>query len=204
MLPGKGPDIYDVFGDGSIAKYIPAGAKVRFQIHYASVEESQVDRTSVGLYFASKVPERALKRVDLRNRFFLIPAGASSHEVRRCYEVEQGKLLLAITPHAHYRGKDATYELVHVDGRREILLSVPHYDFNWQLQYRLKDPILMEKGSRLMVTFHFDNSVNNAANPDPSKSIRWGDRTEDEMMVTWTETVDAAPKRAPNPSSRGN
>jgi hypothetical protein len=204
MLPGKGPDIYDVFGDGSIAKYLPAGAKVRFQIHYASVKESQVDRTSVGLYFASKVPERALKRVDLRNRFFLIPAGASSHEVRRCYEVEQDKLLLAITPHAHYRGKDATYELVHVDGRREILLAVPHYDFNWQLQYRLKDPIPMEKGSRLMVTFHFDNSVNNPANPDPSKSIRWGDRTEDEMMVTWTETVDAAPKGTPSPSSRGN
>lgn len=108
MLPGKEPDIYDVFGDGSIAKYIPAGAKVRFQIHYASVKDSQVDRTSVGLYFASKVPERPLKRADLRNRFFLIPAGVSNHEVKRCYEVEQDKVLLAITPHAHYRGKDAT------------------------------------------------------------------------------------------------
>ncbi len=196
MLPGKGPDVYDVFGDGSIAKYIPAGAKVRFQIHYASLGEPQVDRTSVGLYFASKVPERPLKRVDVRNRFFLIPAGASNHEVKRCYEIEKDKLLLAITPHAHLRGKDATYELVHVDGRREILLSVPRYDFNWQIQYRLKDPILMEKGSRMMVTFHFDNSANNPANPNPAKAIRWGDRTEDEMMVTWTETLDAAPTQA--------
>src|SRR6202008_2424885 len=75
MLPGKGPDIYDVFGDGSTAKYIPAGAKVRFQIHYGSLSTAQVDRTSVGLYFASRVPERPLKRVDMRNRFFLIPAG---------------------------------------------------------------------------------------------------------------------------------
>jgi hypothetical protein len=204
MLPGKGPDIYDVYGDGSIAKYIPAGAKVRFQIHYASVKDSQVDRTSVGLYFASRAPERPLKRVDLRNRFFLVPAGTPNHEVKRCYEVEQDKLLLAITPHAHYRGKDATYELVHKDGRREILLAVPHYDFNWQLQYRLRDPILMEKGSRLIVTFHFDNSANNPANPDPAKAIRWGDRTEDEMMVTWTETLDASPKRTLNPSSQGN
>ena len=196
MLPGKGPDIYDVRGDGSIAKYIPAGAKVRFQIHYASVSEPQTDRTSVGLYFASRVPDRPLKRVDLRNRFFVIPAGASNHEVKRCYEVEQDKLLMAITPHAHLRGKDATYELIHVDGRREVLLSVPRYDFNWQLQYRLKDPILMEKGSRMMVTFHYDNSANNPANPNPAKDIRWGDRTEDEMMVTWTETLDAAPARA--------
>ncbi len=192
MLPGKGPDIFDVFGDGNVAKYIPAGAKVRFQIHYASVREPEVDRTRVGLYLASKVPERPLKRVDLRNRFFSIPAGASNHEVKRCYEVEQDKLLLAITPHAHYRGKDATYELVHVDGRRETLLAVPHYDFNWQLQYRLKDPVLMEKGSRVIATFHFDNSANNPANPDPAKVIRWGDRSEDEMMVTWTETLDAS------------
>jgi len=140
--------------------------------------------------------------VDLRNRFFLIPAGDANHEVKRCYEVEQDKLLLAITPHAHYRGKDATYELIHVDGRREVLLAVPHYDFNWQLQYRLKDPILMEKGSRMMVTFHFDNSANNPANPNPGKAIRWGDRTEDEMMVTWTETLDAAPKQALSAASQ--
>jgi len=201
MLPGKGPDIYDVFGDGSTAKYIPAGAKVRFQVHYASVSTAQVDRTSVGLYFAPRVPERPLKRVDLRNRFFLIPAGAANHAVKRCYDVEQDKWLLAITPHAHYRGKDATYELVHADGRREILLLVPHYDFNWQLQYRMKDPILMEKGSRMEVTFHYDNSANNPANPNPAKAIRWGDRTEDEMMVTWTETLDAAPKGALTASS---
>lgn len=196
MLPGKGPDIYDVLGDGNVAKYIPAGAKVRFQIHYHSPGGTtpQVDRTRVGLYLASRVPERPLKRVDLRNKLFLIPAGASDHEVKRCYEVEKDKLLVAITPHAHYRGKDATYELVHLDGRREILLKVPHYDFNWQLQYRLADPVLMEKGSRMIVTFHYDNSVNNPQNPDPTKVIRWGDRSEDEMMVTWTETLDVSAK----------
>ena len=84
----------------------------------------------------------------------------------------------------HYRGKDATYELIHPNGRREILLAVPHYNFEWQLQYRFKDPILLKKGSRLIVIFHYDNSPNN---PDPTKLIRWGDRSEDEVMVTWTE-----------------
>ncbi|HXA67647.1 MAG TPA: hypothetical protein VNV82_20985 [Bryobacteraceae bacterium] len=193
MLPGKPPDNYDVFGDGSTAKYIPAGAKLRFQIHYAKVDQPGTDRTSVGLYTVAKAPEKPLRRVDLRNRFFLIPAGARNHEVKRCYDVEQDKLLVAITPHMHYRGKDATYELVHASGKREILLVVPHYDFNWQLQYRFEKAVLMEKGSRMEVTFHYDNSPNNPANPEPSKAIRWGDRSEDEMMVTWTETINVTP-----------
>jgi len=192
LLPGKPPDIFDVFGDGSTAKYIPAGAKLRFQIHYAKVGAADSDRTRIGLYLASNPPEKPLKRVDLRNRFFMIPAGAANHEVKRCYDVEHDKLLVAITPHMHYRGKDATYELVHANGSREILLAVPRYSFDWQLQYRFTTPVLMEKGSRMEVTFHYDNSLNNPANPDPGKVIRWGDRSEDEMMVTWTETLDGS------------
>ena len=203
MLPGKGPDVFDISGDGSVAKYIPAGAQGVFQVHYHGIATPQVDRTRVGLYLASRAPQTPLKRVDLRNRLFLIPAGDANHEVKRCYDLEQDKWLLAITPHAHYRGKDATYELVHADGRREILLKVPHYDFNWQLQYRLAKPVLMEKGSRMVVTFHYDNSANNPANPDPAKVIRWGDRTEDEMMVTWTETMDASPKVPQSTSAQG-
>jgi hypothetical protein len=194
LLPGKPPDIFDVFRDGSTAKYIPPGAKLRFQIHYAKVAQADSDRTRIGLYLAPKPPEKPLKRVDLRNRFFVIPAGAANHEVKRCYDVEQDKLLIAITPHMHYRGKDATYELLHADGRRETLLAVPRYSFDWQLQYRFKTPVLMEKGSRMVVTFHYDNSPSNPANPDPGKAIRWGDRSEDEMMVTWTETLDASSK----------
>jgi hypothetical protein len=192
LLPGKPPDVFDVFGDGSTAKYIPPGARLRFQIHYAKVTQADSDRTSVGLYLAPAPPRKPLKRVDLRNRFFVIPAGAANHEVKRCYDVEENKLLVAITPHMHYRGKDATYELVHADGRREILLAVPRYSFDWQLQYKFKSPVLLEKGSRMVVTFHYDNSSNNPANPDPAKAIRWGDRSEDEMMVTWTETLDAS------------
>jgi len=122
--------------------------------------------------------------------------------VKRCYDVEQDKLLVAITPHMHYRGKDATYELVHANGRREILLMVPRYDFNWQLQYRFERAIMMEKGSRMEVTFHYDNSPNNPANPEPSKAIRWGDRSEDEMMVTWTETINVSPAESAAAVSR--
>jgi hypothetical protein len=93
----------------------------------------------------------------------------------------------------HYRGKDALYELIRPDGRRQTLLYVPRYDFNWQQNYRFKDPVPIEKGSKMVITFHYDNSPANRANPDPNRLIRWGDRSEDEMMTTWTEVIDALP-----------
>jgi hypothetical protein len=189
MLPGKPPD---VFGD-STPKWIPAGAKLRFQIHYAKADKPQTDRTRVGFYLASRPPERPMRRLDLRNRYFLIPAGAENHEVRRCYDFEADKLLVSITPHMHYRGKDARYEIVRPDGRRETLLFVSPYNFNWQLLYRFRDPVYVEKGSRMIVTFHYDNSPNHAGNPDPKQVIRWGDRSEDEMMTSWIEYLDAVP-----------
>jgi hypothetical protein len=161
-------------------------------VHYARISgPPQTDRTSVGFYLAPGPPERVLRRMDLRNFFFRIPPGAASHEVKRCYTFERDKLLLSITPHMHYRGKDVQYELIRPNGARQILLSVPRYDFNWQLVYRFQDPVRVEKGSLLEVTTHYDNSPNNPANPDPTKAIRWGDKSEEEMMTSWIEYLDA-------------
>ena len=192
-LPGRPPD---VFPDGS-AKWIPPGSKLEFVIHYARTEGGpRTDRTSVGLYLAPAPPEKALRRMDLRNFFFRLPPGAADHEVKRCYTFERDKSLISITPHMHYRGKDVRYELIRPDGRRQVLLSVPHYNFAWQLVYRFQDPILVEKGSELIVTAHYDNSANNPANPDPTQTIRWGDKSEEEMMTSWIEYVDAKPAGA--------
>jgi len=192
-LPGRAPD---VFPDGS-AKWIPAGSKFEFVIHYARTSDArQTDRTGVGLYLAPAPPDRILRRMDLRNFFFRIPPGDASHEVKRCYTFERDKLLLSITPHMHYRAHDVTYQLVRPSGRTETLLVVPHYDFNWQLVYRLKEPLLVEKDSRLIVTAHYDNSPNNPANPDPSQVIRWGDKSEEEMMTSWIEYFDGPPASA--------
>jgi hypothetical protein len=194
-LPGRAPD---VFADGT-AKWVPPGAKFEFVIHYAKTSaDKQTDRTSVGLYLAPAPPERVLRRMDLRNFFFLIPAGAPNHEVKRCYSFEKDKLLLSITPHMHFRCKNVRYELTRPNGQREVLLSVPNYNFNWQLVYRFQDPMLVEKGSLLTVTAHYDNSANNPANPDPTKAIRWGDKSEEEMMTSWIEYLDAdrTPKKA--------
>jgi hypothetical protein len=199
FLPGRPPD---VFPDGS-AKWIPAGSKLEFVIHYARTSDrSQTDRTSVGFYLAPGPPEKVMRRMDLRNFFFRLPPGSPSHEVKRCYTFEKDKLLRSITPHMHYRGKDVQYELARPDGRREILLSVPRYNFEWQLVYRFKEPVFIEKGSVLTVTAHYDNSASNRANPDPGQSIRWGDKSEEEMMTSWIEYVDAEPAVPTTESAR--
>jgi len=198
-LPGKAPDVFDIFGDGSTAKWIPAGSKIVFSMHYANVPRAlPPDRTSVGLYLAKSVPAYPVKRMDARNYYFLIPPGADNQEVKKCVTFTTDKVLVSITPHMHYRGKDALYEVLHPDGRRETVLYVPHYNFNWQQNYRFKQPVPIEKGSKMIITFHYDNSAANRANPDPKRLIRWGDRSEDEMMTTWTEVIDALPSRRTN------
>lgn len=193
MLPGKGPDIFDPVGDGSMAKWIPAGAKLSFSMHYAQVTKPATDRTRVGLYLAKRVPDSPVRRMDIRNHYFYIPPGANRQEVKRCITFPADRKLLSITPHMHYRGREARYELVRPDDRRETLLYVPKYNFEWQLTYRFQEPVFVEKGSQLIVTFHYDNSRANRMNPDPTKILRWGDRSEDEMMTTWTEVTDVLP-----------
>ncbi len=193
FLPGRPPD---VFPDGS-AKWVPPGSKLEFVVHYARTSrKNETDRTSVGFYFVPGPPDRVLRRMDLRNFFFRIPAGEPHHTVRRCYTFEKDKLLLSITPHMHYRASDVRYDLVRPGGRQETLLFVPHYNFGWQLVYRFEDPVFVEKGSVLTVTTHYDNSPNNPANPDPAAVIRWGDKSEEEMMTSWIEYFDAAPRPA--------
>jgi hypothetical protein len=186
FLPGRQPDL---FTPGA-AKYLRAGSQLRFQIHYANIKKPATDRTSIGLYFYPGQPQKLARRMDVRNHFFRIPPGAENHTVKRCYEFETDKQLISITPHMHYRGKSARYEVVRPDGTQEVLLYVPKYDFNWQLNYQFQEPIRIEKGSRLVVTFTYDNSAKNQFNPDPSIAVRWGDRTEEEMMTTWTEVLE--------------
>ena len=187
-LPGKAPDVYP---EGT-AKLIPAGAKLRFQLHYNNTLGTvQTDRTQVGFLFADRPPEHPLRRVDSSAYLFLIPPGENNQEVSNCTTFKKDVLLMSYVAHMHYRGKDMRFELVHSDGRRETLLSVPHYSFAWQQIYRPKDPVYVEKGTRLIVTAHFDNSKENKWNPDPTQTIRWGEPSTAEMMDGWVEYIDA-------------
>jgi hypothetical protein len=185
--PGKGPDVYPA----GTAKRIPAGSTIVLQIHYSSfhgaIETAQTDRTIVGLVFAKQPPSKRVVTFTVPNHFFKIPAGAPNHRVTAAYTFDQDVELIDYMPHMHLRGKDMKYEVVFPDGRRETLLWVPKFQFNWQTVYRLKNPIMLPRGSRIIVTAHFDNSAKNPHNPDPKKDVRWGDPTYDEMMIGWID-----------------
>jgi|SRR5579871_386586 len=189
-LPGREPD---TFPDGA-ARKIPAGAKLRFDIHYSrTTHKTETDMTSVGLYLAKKPPAQVARRIDPSNYMFQVPAGASEHEVTECHTFQKDMYITSLTPHMHLRGKSMRLVATYADGRTETLLNVPRYDFNWQITYRAAQPIYIPKGTRIAIISHFDNSPNNPANPDPSKAVRWGSASEMEMMDCWIEYLDALP-----------
>ena len=191
FLPGMPPDRYPE----DTAKWIPAGARIQFVIHYhaegLAKDATVTDRTRVGLIFAAAPPAHPMRRMDVDNNFFAIPAGDASHQVKQCATFDSDSLLLTFTPHMHYRGKDARFEIQRPGEAPETLLFVPKYDFNWQLKYQAQDPVFVPKGSRLIITVHYDNSANNPFNPDAAKTVRWGEPSEEEMMSGWIDYIKA-------------
>ncbi len=190
-LPGRQPDIWP---DG-YAKRIPAGSSVIFQLHYSRTTGApEKDRTSVGLIFAKQPPEHEVKRIEVRNFLFKIPPGAESHRVTACYTFDRDVQAMGYTAHMHFRGKASRFEAIYPDGRRETLLDIPDYSFNWQMSYKLKRPQPLPKGTRIVITSHFDNSSRNKFNPDPAKTIRYGEPSDEEMADGWIEYIEDKPE----------
>jgi hypothetical protein len=173
------------------AKRIPAGSTLVFQVHYTTNGTAGKDRSKIGLIFAKEPPQREIRTGLIANAGFAIPPGAANHQVEAEATFLDDVKVWTMHPHMHLRGKDMTYTAIYPDGRREIVLRVPNYDFGWQTDYWLAAPIALPKGSKLHVSAHFDNSTANRANPDPAATVRWGDQTWEEMMIGFfTYTVE--------------
>ena len=172
------------------AKLIPKGSKLVFQMHYTPNGTATTDLTRVGFKFIDKEDvEHHVGTQQIVQERLRIPPGAENHPVTARYRFRKDSLLLSMFPHMHLRGKAFKYEAKYPDGKTEILLDVPNYDFNWQNGYRLVSPKLMPKGTTVTATAHFDNSTKNIANPDPTKTVRWGDQTWEEMMIGYMDTT---------------
>ncbi|MBA2226943.1 MAG: redoxin domain-containing protein [Gemmataceae bacterium] len=184
-VPGNNKLIYPP----GYAKKLPKKAVLRFQIHYTPNGKPTTDQTRLGLIFAKEKPRYEVQVAAIANLGFRIPPGAENHEVSARLPVPFDVRLLALFPHAHLRGKAARYELRTPDGTVTTLLHVPRYDFNWQLEYRFAQPVAVPRGSTLIYRAWYDNSANNPANPDPTRTVRWGEQTYDEMHLGYVEYV---------------
>ena len=135
------------------------------------------------MYLLPKKPERELITRAAAKTKLNIPPGAPDHEERAEFQFDRDAILYSFSPHMHFRGSRFKYELRYPDGRSEVVLSVPNYDFNWQTLYRLAQGRKLPAGTRLVCTGAFDNSPSNPANPDPTKWVNFGEQTFDEMFI---------------------
>jgi hypothetical protein len=185
FAPGEQPKIFPA----GTARLIKKGSKLTFQLHYTPNGEPANDRSYVGLIFAKAPVQKVALTATATNARFVIPPGDGNYEVSSSWTATDDVRIIDLMPHMHVRGKDFTYTAVYPDGRTEVLLRVPKYDFNWQLLYQFKDPVFLPKGARIDCVAHFDNSAKNKYNPDPTKEVRWGDQTWEEMMIGWFDYV---------------
>jgi hypothetical protein len=192
-----------VFEPGMAMK-ITAGSSLILQVHYtANGKEAVPDQTSVGMVFAKEPPQKEIRSSAFMNPFLVLPAGTADTAIQSEITFDQNVHITALFPHTHLRGKAWEYRLVYPNGTVKVVLPVPTYDFNWQTYYIYSQPLAAPKGSRLEAVAHYDNSVNNKANPDPTKDVRWGEQTWEEMQYSGiTYTVDT-PATVAQPVSGG-
>ena len=186
------------YPDG-VARLLRGNSDIILQMHYTTNGKASSDRTRVGIIYATQAPAKIAAGGMVLQPRFVIPAYDGNAEVKGTTKLQRDTVVTTLTPHMHVRGKDMIYIAHYPDGTSETLLSVPKYDFNWQITYELAKPKVLPKGTEVEVIAHYDNSANNKYNPDPSKDVRWGDQTWEEMMIGFFGVVVDRPPVATQP-----
>jgi hypothetical protein len=177
--PGMQPQRFDI--DRS-AKLIPAGSDLVLQVHYTPNGKATEDQTRVGLTVAPEAPAKRFMSAVAASANWEIPPGDANAEGHARLTFGEPVELVYIQPHMHVRGKNMTVRLVYPNGSSQTLLSVPHYDFHWQIIYYLDRPLQLPQGTHVEVTAHWDNSAGNPNNPDPTKTVKYGFQSTEEML----------------------
>jgi hypothetical protein len=172
----------DAFPEGT-AYRLAANRDLAFKIRYLTSGRETVDRTRIGLYFQDQAPEMVVDTLVIANDRISIPAGAAEHrEIARSEPLTADVYLSSLSPHAHGRAESMQLTAIYPDGKRQLLANVANYNFNWQLTYRLQQPLLLPAGTRLEAETVYDNSLANPLNADPEVTVEWGVSDQDEMF----------------------
>lgn len=181
-LRGYAPGINsNPYPDGG-GVFLPADVAFEFQMHYTPVGRATVDETRMGIWVAEEKPKHEIFTMTILNPRIRIPAGVKEHKESATTVVSKDALLYSVLVHAHYRGKKMVVAAYYPNGKTEVLLSVPNYDFNWQTFYDLEEPKFIPAGTTLIQHQWWDNSAQNKANPDPTVEVTWGDQSFEEML----------------------
>lgn len=171
-------------------KFLPKGARFNFELHYNTTGKPETDSSELGLYLAKEAPKMVLETRTAENRDFSIPPGEADSRTHALYPFRRETIIYDLIPHMHLRGSWFKYEALYPDGRKETLLSVPNYDFNWQTEYRLAQPKRVPAGTWLLCTGGFDNSAKNPYNPDPTKRVKHGLQSFEEMFMGFMNVAE--------------
>jgi hypothetical protein len=182
MIAGWVPGTNDVMLPAGTAVRIPKGMRFGIQIHYAPTEEETIDQTSLGIYFADGRVDKSLRMLAGDRRDLQIPPGDPNYSLTAKRTFDTDGLIRFFHVHMHLRGKSYAFRFTYPDGRVDTPFEVPNYDFNWQRSYILTEPMRVPKGTQVEFIGTYDNSPRNRYNPDPGATIRWGEKTTDEMM----------------------
>ncbi|MFO0945526.1 MAG: redoxin domain-containing protein [Planctomycetota bacterium] len=188
FLVATAPGARPMMLEEGYGKLIPAGSKLIFQMHYTPNGTKQKDRSSIALKFADSTKVKRKVSVANPGQFaFRIPPHEENYKMAATHFFRRDTQIIAFLPHMHKRGKSFKYEVFYPDGRHQVLLDIPRYDFNWQNSYVLDKPLEVPRGTKMVCTAHFDNSANNLAHPNPNDSVTWGEQTWQEMMFGFFE-----------------
>ncbi|MGZ6017201.1 MAG: monooxygenase [Phenylobacterium sp.] len=199
-IGGQGPGRVVNLVPKDMGVWVPAGADIHMQTHYTPYGKPTTEATKVGLYFYPKgqEPKYPMRTYGVYGTGITIPAGAEFHPEVAYADIPKDMLVYGLTAHAHVRGGSTQVSILYPDGREEMVLAVPRYDFNWQCEFYLEKPIMVPAGSRIINRWTYDNSTRNHGNPDPKKDIAFGEQTTDEMLTffihyRWIGETVAAP-----------
>ena len=171
-------------------KFLPKGARFNFELHYNTIGKPETDSSEMGLYLAKEAPKMVLETRTAENRDFSIPPGEADSRTHALYSFRHDTIIYDLIPHMHLRGSWFKYEALYPDGKKETLLSVPNYDFNWQTEYRLAQPKRVPAGTWLLCTGGHDNSAKNPYNPDPTKRVKHGLQSFEEMFMGFMNVAE--------------
>jgi thiol-disulfide isomerase/thioredoxin len=194
FVPGKSLTVYHE----DVGYFLKAGSRLRLQLHYTTTGKVTVDRTKIGFYFRDSEPRMSIRQGLVANAGFVIPPNTENHPVSATYTVREDSYLFKLSPHMHNRGSYVDYSVVYPNGTSEKLISVPNYQFNWQMGYTLKEPKFLPKGAELVSNGGFNNSITNPYNPAPNEEVRYGDQTWEEMFNSWMSIAAVSKPEQPD------